>query len=257
MKRLILAVALITGCAESPSDPAAEGTDTAEVRTPKRLESDPNAPKVAAPVRAEAPVAKLEAAPKAFDGAASLGASVEPLAKVPVVEGAEGAEGAETPDGATAAPPADPAAQLLPLLQARHTRDLPTKQQLAGIAGAKAGLESLAGHESQLVAARALTLLGHYPDAQTRLIDTAENTDIPRKLRAAALQGLAYGDIAGNDELRLRIETLLRDVDIPVAFQAASVLGPVPASRPVLVAASKDTTLPSQVQMAARRALGN
>jgi hypothetical protein len=250
MKRCLLALALLTGCADGPADAPEDSAAAPVVRAESTAPAapkptpDPDAPRARiAPIDKAVARAVIEPAP--MDG--GVAAAVAP-SDVPAPEPAPKAE--------DEAEPAASLDSLKPLLLARHTRDLPTKAQLDSIRGAQAGLEALAGDDSQLVATRALMLLGHYPGTEGRLIGVAEDKAQPRKLRAGALQGLARRDLSADADLRGRVEQLLLDPEVPVAFQAASVLGPVPEARSALVAASKNDALPSQVQMAARRALG-
>ena len=112
------------------------------------------------------------------------------------------------------------------ILLAHHSEDLPPKAVLDRHPDAAAKLAAIATTDRLLIVrARALTLLSHYPDTDTRsLLLAIANDDAEHpKLRAAALHGLAGHDLTPAD-VRATVESRLTDPDPRVAAAAHTAL---------------------------------
>ncbi len=175
-------------------------------------------------------------------------------------------EAAEPPTTSEAAAEGDTPASaksLLPLVRARHNEDLPDAETLARHPDADEGLRWLATNGSPLsVRARALNLLRHYPDDDTRtLLDQAAKSGRRASLRAAALRGLAGFAGTPDEALQTLYSDSLRDDDPRVVEAAASVMASEAALRPALERATSDRELSNEnrarIQNALRKSVNN
>jgi hypothetical protein len=138
-------------------------------------------------------------------------------------------------------------------LRARHVEDLPDAQELAAMPGAEGQLwAAYEGPEPAIVKARALVLLGGFPDSGPRLAQVAAQEELHRKLRAAAVQGLGRADLRGDATLRAAVEGQLRSPDVNVARAAVEALRGVPESAEALRTLADDEVVTEAVRRAAR-----
>jgi len=146
-----------------------------------------------------------------------------------VVQPAQTETETETETEAEAATPTG----LRPLLLARHAGDLPTADELSRRNAASALLELAANDDSLLVRSRALSLLRHFPNADTEALlrSVAADTTLHVKLRAAALRSLGTYDLESRAELRTIVLSALNESNVMVATAAASALTGAPSAR--------------------------
>lgn len=157
-----------------------------------------------------------------------------------------------TPPNAEASP-ADPSessprtrSQVRALLLARHDADLPTREVLARIDEAAPALRWLSRHDPLvIVRARALLSLRHVPDpaSEALLVEVAQDSEAPGKLRAAAVNALASWDLQTRKDLREVVIHRLTSDEVVVAVAAARALRDVPAARDELRRVLDDDTL--------------
>lgn len=94
--------------------------------------------------------------------------------------------------------------KLQPLLAARHAEDLPARGDILKVEHGPQGLLWQARHGNPLlVRARALALLRHFPDKDSRelLLQTALSSGAPALLRSHAMMGLAGHSEGGDPEV--------------------------------------------------------
>ena len=120
------------------------------------------------------------------------------------------------------------AQNLLPLLSAHHTKDLPSKKILDQQAQAEQGLLWITQSEHNIgIRSRAIQLLQFYdsPDTTQLLISIAQKNDASYLLRAAALQSISHWPLEKRAAL-LDILSQALDAENPVvvvsAIQASS-----------------------------------
>jgi hypothetical protein len=139
------------------------------------------------------------------------------------------------------------------LLQARHTEDLPSAEQLASYPSAEASLQQLAQHgETMLIRTRALLLLRHFGSAATGvlLLDIVGDAQAHPALRAAAVGGLAGQPLEDQPEQLATVVAALRDGDPRVGLAAVEMLDAFPAGRQALRRATRDQQLADEVRAA-------
>lgn len=144
------------------------------------------------------------------------------------------------------------------LLLARHLSDLPERKHLDRHAGAAEALRHLAVSDTHtIVRVRALSLLGVYPDWQSKDLLLAVLNDrgnVPA-LRAAALRGLARFPASARAQMTGPLVAALGNSDIRIAVAAAGALRKLAVAVPALERARADVGVPSPVRAACASAL--
>lgn len=170
-------------------------------------------------------------------------------------------QGPEPKDSATdGADAADRVARIRALLRARHPSDLPDRAVLERHPKADESLRWLATHdETRIIRIRALALLRHYPDEETRalLLEVAGQAPLPSAIRAAALRGMQGFDLASQAELREELALHLGAADRMLATAAASTLAGQEGTAALVERAAADPALPAEAREAAARALAS
>ena len=154
-----------------------------------------------------------------------LGACAEPTTPAPSTDPRAGAVEPAASEPATPESSASDPGSVKALgvrLRARHTEDLPTPQELAGMPGAAESLRTLATTDERMnVRVRALSLLRFDGSGATRalLVETLEDPSTHPSLRAAAIVGSGALPLSG--PLGDLVDEATRDPD-PRVSRAAS-----------------------------------
>jgi hypothetical protein len=162
-------------------------------------------------------------------------------------EQAEAAEQASVEPGTM---PAD-LETIATLLNARHTEDLPSAEQLARYPSAEASLQHLALHgKTMLLRTRASILLRHFGSAETGalLLAIVGDPQAHPALRAAAVTGLGGQPLDDRPEQLEAVVAALADADPRVGIAAVEVLDRFAAGREALRRAKRDEAISAEVR---------